>query len=332
MKFESIEKAFQLLDETANIIEQECNCTYLEALAYTAENIFQQAILQDDVSEMTKKRLHKLYDSVSFSQFDSETIRKAYQLAILKGMKQNTQANHQMTPDSIGLFISYLVRKCMENKKEFVLFDPAVGTANLLLTILQQFDKEEIYGIGIDVDDLLVKLAYSSANLMEYSLELYNGDSIKPLLIDPVDVVVSDLPVGYYPDDERASEFQVKSDTDEEHTYAHHLLIEQSVRHLKEGGYGIFIVPNSIFQSSQSSLLQQFLKKETYIQGLVALPISLFKNENSAKSVLIVQKKKEDIQPPKNALLVQLPKLSDARAMQSILKQMDDWFKVEKSK
>ena len=332
LKFESIEKAFQLLDETANIIEQECNCTYLEALAETAENIFHQAILQEDVSEMTKRRLLKQYDSVSFTQFDSETIRKAYQLAILKGMKKNTQANHQMTPDSIGLFISYLVRKCMEGQEHFRLFDPAVGTANLLLTILQQFDREMITSIGIDVDDLLVKLAYSGANLMEYSIELYNGDSIRPLIIDPVDVVVSDLPIGYYPDDERAKEFDVKSDSEEEHTYAHHLIIEQSVRHLKDGGYGIFIVPNSIFQSSQATLLQQFLKKDTYIQGLVALPISLFKNENAAKSVLIVQKKKENLQPPKNALLVQLPKMSDAHAMQNILKQMDQWFKEEKQK
>lgn len=329
MKFENIEKAFQLLDETAITLEQECNCTYLEALAETAENIFHNAVLQEEVSETTKRRLLKEYDAVNFMQFDSETTRKAFQLAILKGMKQNTQPHHQMTPDAIGLFISYLVRKCMEKKDSFTMLDPAVGTGNLLFTILEQFKEEEISSIGCDVDDLLIKLAFNGANLLQKSVELYNGDSIRPLFIDPVDIVVSDLPVGFYPDDTRANEFEVKAN--EGHTYAHHLLIEQSVRHLKEGGYGIFIVPNSIFETEQSSLLQQLLKKHTFIQGLVALPLSLFKNESAAKSVLIIQKKKEDLQPPKNALLVQLPKLSDAPAMQNILKQMDEWFKTEKN-
>ena len=141
---------------------------------------------------------------------------------------------------------------------------------------------------------------------------------------------MSDLPVGYYPDDVRAAEFEVKAD--EGHTYAHHLLIEQSVTHLKEGGYGIFIVPNSVFETEQAPLLNAYLKEHTYIQGLAALPMSLFKSEGAAKSVLIVQKKKEGLHAPKNALLVQLPKLSDGPAMQSILKQMDQWFREEKNK
>ena len=328
LKLESIEQAFHLLDQTAIIIEKECNCTYLEALAETAENLFHNAILQEDLSEMTKKRLLKQYDSFSFDQLDTDTKRKSFQLAILKGMKQNTQPNHQMTPDSIGLFVSYLVRKCMGDSKSFTLLDPALGTGNLVLTILQQFQKEEVYAIGCDVDDLLVKLAYSGANLLEYPIELYNVDSIKPLFIDPVDVVVSDLPVGYYPDDVRANDFEVKAAN--EHTYAHHLLIEQSVNHLKEGGYGIFIVPNSIFESEQASLLQQFLKQHTFIQGLVALPLSIFKNEQAAKSILIVQKKKDGLSAPKNALLVQLPQMSDGWAMQNILKKIDEWFQAEK--
>jgi len=329
LKFESIEQAFQLFEQTAIIIEQECNCTYLEALAETAENIFHRSILQEELSEMTKKRLLKQYDQVDFSQLDEETIRKAFQLAILKGMKENIQPNHQMTPDTIGLFVSYLVRKCMGDKKQFRMFDPAIGTGNLVLTILQQLREVEIHAIGIDVDELLVKLAYSGANLLQHPVELYTGDSLKPLLIDPVDIVVSDLPVGFYPDDERASEFEVS--TADEHTYAHHLLIEQSVRHLTDGGYGIFIVPNSLFESAQSPLLNQYLKKATFIQGLIALPLTLFKNESAAKSILIIQKKKMDMQPPKQALLVQLPNMSNGIEMRQILKQMDEWFKAEKN-
>ncbi|MBD3110467.1 class I SAM-dependent methyltransferase [Bacillus sp. AGMB 02131] len=331
MKFESIEQAFELFEQTANVIEQECNCTYLEALAETADNIFHHSILQEELSEMSKKRLLKQYDQADFSQLDEETTRKAFQLAILKGMKDNIQPNHQMTPDTIGIFVSYLVRKFMGDNKRFRLFDPAIGTGNLVFTIMQQLKECDIHAIGIDVDDVLIKLAYSGANLLQQPLELYTGDSMKPLFIDPVDVVVSDLPVGYYPDDERASEFEVSASDSEEHTYAHHLLIEQSIKHLAEGGYGIYIVPNSLFESAQSVLLNQYLKKATYIQGLVALPLNLFKNESAAKSVLIVQKKKEGIQQPKQALLAQLPHFSNAKAMSQMLQQMDEWFKAEKN-
>ena len=329
MKFESIEQAFQLFEQTANVIEQECNCTYLEALAETADNIFHHSILQEELSEMTKKRLLKQYDQVDFSQLEEETVRKAFQLAILKGMKENIQPNHQMTPDTIGFFVSYLVRKLMGEKKQFRLFDPAIGTGNLVFSIVQQLKEADIHAIGIDVDDVLIKLAYSGANLLQKPLELYTGDSLKPLFIDPVDIVVSDLPIGYYPDDERASEFEVCAS--EEHTYAHHLLIEQSIKHLADGGYGVYIVPNSLFESAQSVLLNQYLKQATFIQGLIALPLNLFKTQAAAKSILIVQKKKEGIQQPKQALLAQLPSFSNSKAMNQILQQMDEWFKAEKN-
>ncbi|MGN1402608.1 MAG: class I SAM-dependent methyltransferase [Bacillus sp. (in: firmicutes)] len=328
LNLDNMEKAFQYIDETAAAIEAECNCTYIEALAETAENIFQGDILQDDLSEMSKARLRKKYESVDFMRLDPTTKRKAFQLAILKGMKQNVQPNHQMTPDTIGIFMSYLVRKFTGGQTQIRLLDPVIGTGNLMFALLEQLKDKDMIAIGSDIDDLLVKLAYNGANLLEHSIELYNGDSIRPLFIDPADIVVADLPIGYYPDDERAKEFDVCAS--EGHTYAHHLLIEQGIRHLKEGGYGLFIVPNSIFQSEQSPLLQNYLKKTCFIQGMVALPVSMFKNEQSAKSILIVQKKQADVTPPKNALLVQLPKMSDAKAMQHMLSQMDEWFQKEK--
>ena len=328
MNFAVVEKAFHVLDETARIIESECNCTYIEALAETAENIFHDDVLQDELSETTRKRLKKQYGSLAFMDLDAVAKRKAFQLAILKGMKANVQPNHQMTPDSIGLFMGYLVGKLSRKEEKIRLLDPVAGTGNLLFTILEQLKGKYVDAVGCDIDDLLIKLAYNGANLLEYPIELHNGDSIKPMFIDPVDIVTADLPVGYYPDDEQAADYSVKAEKG--HTYAHHLLIEQSVRHLKEGGYGLFIVPNSIFESEQSPLLHSFLKEACYIQGLVALPLSLFKSKQAAKSILIVQKKKEGVEAPKNALLVQLPKMSDSRAMQTILSQMDTWFRTEK--
>lgn len=325
----NVEKIFTIIDNTATILREELSCSYLEAVAETGENIFQNTILQDEVSELSKKRLEKEYNSIQFERFGVEEIRKAYQLSVLKGMKEATQPNHQMTPDAVAIFISYLVRKFTENQTSFSILDPAVGTGNLLTTILNQNQAKISASIGVDVDDLLIKLAYVSANLQQHSIQFFNQDSLQPLFVDPVDVLVCDLPVGYYPDDIRASSYVLCAK--EGHSYAHHLFIEQSMKHTKAGGYLLFLIPNQLFNSDQADSLNAFIREYGIIQGLVQLPLSLFKDEKAAKSIFIIQKKGEHVKIPKQALLVDLPKLSDKAAMSGIIERIDGWFKTEKS-
>jgi site-specific DNA-methyltransferase (adenine-specific) len=326
MKIAPVEQLFTLFNETALVLQEELSCTYLEALAETGENLFHGSILQDEISEITEKRLNKQYKEINLENFTKEEIRKAYQLVILKGMKENVQPNHQMTPDSVGMLLSYLVDKFM-TQSSFRLLDPAIGTGNLVTTVLNQLQKN-VQSIGIDIDDLLIKLAYVNANLQEHPVELFNQDSLEPLFIDPVDAVIADLPVGYYPNDVRALDYQLKAEKG--HSYAHHLFMEQSVRHTKSGGYLFFIIPNGLFEGDQAHQLRDFLKEEIIIQGVLQLPISLFKNKNAAKSILILQKKGEGIVAPKQALLANLPNLSSVVEMDNILKKIDKWFQDNK--
>ncbi|WP_173108253.1 class I SAM-dependent methyltransferase [Bacillus sp. KH172YL63] len=323
-----VESLFGIIDETATLLQEELACSYLEAVAETGENLFQGDVLQEEVSELTKKRLNKKYDEAQLSQFDNEHIRKAFQFAILKGMKENVQPNHQMTPDSLGLFISYLVNKFTGDMDKLTILDPAIGTGNLLTTVLNQMPGKETQSIGVEIDEVLIKLAYVGADLQKHPLQLFNQDSLEPLFIDPVDLVLCDLPIGYYPNDLRAQDYELKAE--EGHSYAHHLFIEQSMKHTKDGGYLFFIVPNGLFESPLGSQLQQYLKDKADIQGFLQLPLSLFKNKNSAKSILILQKKKEGIKPPKEVLLAQLPNLSNQRALQDILGKIDQWLAQNK--
>lgn len=326
MKMAPVEQLFTLFNETALVLQEELSCTYLEALAETGENLFHGSVLQEEVSEITEKRLQKQYQEIHLSSFTKEEIRKAYQLVILKGMKENVQPNHQMTPDSVGMLMSYLVDKFIE-LPTFRLLDPAIGTGNLVTTVLNQLQKN-VQGIGIEIDDLLLKLAYVNANLQEHPIELFNQDSLEPLFIDPVDAVIADLPVGYYPNDVRASDYQLKAP--EGHSYAHHLFIEQSVKHTKQGGYLFFIIPNGLFESDQAQQLREYFKEEIIVQGVLQLPISMFKNKNAAKSIMVLQKKGEGIVAPKQALLANLPNLSSAFEMDNILKKIDKWFQDNK--
>lgn len=326
MKISPVEQLFTLFNETALILQEELGCTYLEALAETGENLFHGSILQDELSELTEKRLKKQYEDIHIGRFSKEEIRKAFQLVILKGMKENVQPNHQMTPDTVGMLVGYLVQKFMK-QPTFRLIDPAVGTGNLLTTVLNQLPNK-IDSLGVEIDDLLIKLAYISANLQEHPIEFFNQDSLEPLFIDPVDAVIADLPVGYYPNDVRAADFQLMAN--EGHSYSHHLFIEQSIRHTISGGYLFLIIPNGLFESEQAPQLKEYFKDHVIVQGLLQLPISMFKNKNAAKSILILQKKGEEIQAPKQALLVDLPNLSNASEMDKILTKIEKWFNENK--
>lgn len=326
MNISPVEQLFTVFNETAQVIQEELGCSYLEALAETGENLFQGSILQNELSELTVKRLKKQYGEIHLEKYSNEEIRKAFQLVILKGMKENVQPNHQMTPDTVGMFVGYLVNKFIK-QPTFRLLDPAVGTGNLLTTVLNHLHRE-VDSIGVEVDDLLIKLAYVNANLQEYPIQLFNQDSIEPLFIDPVDAVIGDLPVGFYPNDVRALDYQLKAK--EGHSYSHHLFMEQSVRHTTPGGYLFFIIPNGLFESEQAAHLHEFLKEQVIVQGFLQLPTSMFKNKNAAKSILILQKQGVDVHPPKQALLVNLPKLSNAIEMDKILTKIEEWFQQNK--
>jgi site-specific DNA-methyltransferase (adenine-specific) len=327
MNISPVEQLFTLFNETSVALQEELGCTLLEALAETGENLFHNSILQEELSELTVKRLKKQYEEINLDQYSKEDIRKAYQLVILKGMKENVQPNHQMTPDTVGMLVGYLVGKFVKSSS-FRLLDPAVGTGNLLTTVLNQQLHKKIDSIGIDIDDILIKLAYISSNLQEHPVQFYNQDSLEPLFIDDVDAVISDLPIGYYPNDVRAADFQLKAN--EGHSYSHHLFMEQSVRHTKPGGYLFFVIPNGLFESEQAPKLHEFFKEQVIIQGILQLPLSMFKNKHAAKSILILQKRGPEIQPPKQALLVHFPTLSNAVEMDRILRKIDQWIEENK--
>ncbi|MDQ0161063.1 class I SAM-dependent methyltransferase [Aeribacillus alveayuensis] len=321
----NVEKLFTVLDETAEIIKKELDCTYIESVAETGENLFHGDVLQESISEVSRKKLLKHYQNAHLNVYSNEEIRKAYQLAVLKGLKEASHPNHQMTPDTVGLFLSYLINKFVKDHNKIRLLDPAVGTGNLLTTVLNHLHHKQIQANGIDVDDLLLKLALVGANLQKHPIEFFHQDSLEPLFVDPVDMTICDLPVGYYPNDVGAQKFQLKAD--EGHSYAHHLFIEQSLKYTKPGGYLFFLIPNNLFETKEAPKLHKFIKENAIILGLLQLPLSLFKKGDFAKSIFILQKKSKHAQPPKQALLVELPKFTNKRAMSSIINQIDKWFK-----
>ena len=143
------------------------------------------------------------------------------------------------------------------------------------------------------------------------------------LLVDPVDLVVCDLPVGYYPDDDNAINFEMMPA--EGHAYSHHLFIEQSMNHLKEGGLAIFLTPASLFESDQSAELHRYLKTNAVIRAVLQLPDTLFRSVAHEKSIFILQKPYAEMKGTPDVLLSKVPNMSDKQAMASFLSKIDVW-------
>lgn len=319
----SVDTVFRLLDEAAISIQQEKNMTYLEALVETAEHWYRGDIQTRERDETLAHRLQKHFDTSSFQSVDPETMRKGMQLAVLKGMKEGIQPHHEMTPDAISLFLAYLLNKWMKGTSSYRLLDPAIGTGNLMLALMNHADGE-IAGYGVEADELLLKLASIGANLQQHPLELFHGDSVQPLYVDPVDAVVCDLPVGYYPNDEIAKAYTTAFTTG--HSYVHHLLIEQSLHYLKPGGIALFLIPNFLFESEGSQALRDVMKHEAYIQGVLQLPTSMFKKEQHSKSILMLQKKGNDAKQGEPVLLAELPSFTNESALSDMMGKINEWF------
>jgi len=183
---------------------------------------------------------------------------------------------------------------------------------------------QPIKAFASEIDPTLLKISLLNANLQKKRVEYFHQDSLKPFLLDPVDLVVTDLPVGYYPDDERANHYELKAE--EGHSYSHHLFIEQSLNYTKEGGFLIFIIPEFLFESDQAKQLHAFIQKHAHIIGLIQLPDTAFTSKETKKSIFILQKKGERTKDLKQPLLAMLPSFKNQEAMEDIVMQINNWF------
>ncbi|POZ55330.1 hypothetical protein LYSIN_00112 [Lysinibacillus sphaericus] len=304
---EKIEKLFGMLNEHAEKIEKEQDATLLEGVLDGLE-----AWLDGEVD---------------FSQQGAtkEDVRKSIQIAILKGMRKGSQPNHQMTPDTLGLLVGYFVEQIFADrleKEKLTIMDPAVGTGNLLLTVMNLLDGK-LEASGVEVDELLIQLAAATADLTEQPVSLYRQDALQDLLVDPVDAIVCDLPVGYYPNEEVALDYELCAS--EGMSYAHHLFIEQSINYTKDGGYLFFLAPTHLFESEQSKQLHKYIQKHAWIQAIIQLPDTMFANKALEKSIVILQKQGEAFKAPKEVLLAKVPNMQNKQALAMFFEKVKMW-------
>ncbi len=94
--------------------------------------------------------------------------RKAFQFAYLSLMQEEKiQANHQITPDSIGLILGFLVERFMNNQEELHIVDIASGAGHLSATVKEVLPEIAVMHHLIEVDPVLSRVSVHLANFLE---------------------------------------------------------------------------------------------------------------------------------------------------------------------
>ena len=313
MNFEKIEKAYGYLLENTQIIQNDLQTNFYDAL------VEQNAIYLDGQTELTlvKENNQRLKDL----NLSKEEWRRSFQYLLMKAAQtEPLQANHQFTPDGIGFLLVFLVDQLASSDQVDVL-EMGSGTGNLAQTLMNNCQRSLDY-LGLEIDDLLIDLAASMAEVMKADVNFAQGDAVRPQVLKESDVIISDLPVGYYPDDAIASRYQVASP--QGHTYAHHLLIEQSLKYLKPGGVAIFLAPNDLLTSEQSSLLKKWMQDHAQVLAMVTLPENLFRSANLAKTIFVLRKQEEAVVQP---FVYPLTDLQDQEDLVKFRESFQNWNK-----
>ncbi len=296
----NIEMLFDCFDESATLLYKTYKTSYIDGLVITCENIMANSI-EDKYSDI-KSELQVLLDKVTSIEFDKEEIRKAFQYACLRGFKHANISNQMITPETMGIFINYLISK-LYTRKELIVLDPLVGTGNLITTIANNSDKK-VSLIGIDSDEIMNKLSSALFDMLGYGDGIYCQDTLT-YFGPQSDCIVAD--------------FSGIEETDAYRIIGHH------GDNIQEGGFliGIFnsdiIMPESLIEHSRE------LSETWKLFGLIGLPDKIAKNQN--KSIVIFQRNGELVIIPHKFLLVGLPDFNEKDEMMKVIDQLNDWFK-----
>ena len=287
MDFEKIEQAYTYLLENVQIIQNDLATSFYDAL------IEQNGIYLDGQTNL--EQVKKNNQALKRLALRKEEWLRTYQFLLMKAAQtEPLQANHQFTPDAIGHLMIFIIEQLCPTE-DLSLLELGSGMGILGSSFLTSMNKRVDY-LGIELDDLLIDLAASMAEVMDLQMGFVQGDAVRPQVLKESDIIVSDLPVGYYPDDQTASRYKVAAK--DEHTYAHHLLMEQSLKYLKTGGYAIFLAPTDLLTSPQSELLKSWLTEKAQLVAIIALPDDLFAHGAQSKTIFVLQKKTgEAIEP-----------------------------------
>lgn len=224
--------------------------------------------------------LEKLEDVLSSSQINVDNIREALVHLDIKGFKNLNFDLDQITPDGIALLFAYIVRGIYSEYSKVVILDGNVGCGNLLFGVASSL-LNDIMLIGVDNHELMAKVACMKANLLQLPSKIVLDDFLM-YQNDNIDLVVSDLATYYYQNDAYHSELY-----DMNIRYFPYLFIEHALT-LSKKSLQMYLISNDFFDQDGADSFKKILSTKGHIVSFISLPPSFFKDEKSAKSIMIL--------------------------------------------
>ena len=251
--------------------------------------------------------------------YDKETIRKVYQFLLLKALKELNNPSYDITPEVITMYISHLI-ECIYGDKKISITDLASGSGSLLINIaaLVKGEKEIT---SVDVDSNYVKLQQNIFNLLETNVEIINQDALKPLNIKKQDIVISDVPFGYYADEDNSLNYKLCS-TDGYSLNAL-LFIEQAANYLDENGVGILVIPKKVLELEDN--FKKYLEEDINLNAVITLPDEMFKNASQQKAIILITKKGQT-RLPNQVFLAQIPSFQNKSSYAKFIEEFNEWL------
>lgn len=130
-----MERLFHELDTKTKELNKENGQSFIENLGLAMEQIYRN-------------------DRDLLEQATLADRRKAFQFAYLSLLQeQDIQANHQITPDSIGLILGFLVQQFTQDKKELNIVDLTSGSGHLSATVHEVLIEQTLMHYFVEVED-----------------------------------------------------------------------------------------------------------------------------------------------------------------------------------
>ena len=251
--------------------------------------------------------------------YDKKTIRKVYQFLLLKALKELNNPSYDITPEVITMYISHLI-ECIYGDKKVSITDLASGSGSLLINIaaLVKGEKEIT---SVDVDSNYVKLQQNIFNLLETNVEIINQDALKPLNIKKQDIVISDVPFGYYADEDNSLNYKLCSK--DGYSLNALLFIEQAASYLDEDGVGILVIPKKVLELEDN--FKKYLEEDINLNAVITLPDEMFKNASQQKAIILITKKGQT-RLPNQVFLAQIPSFQNKASYAKFIEEFNEWL------
>ncbi|ADY84765.1 Putative modification methylase [Lactobacillus delbrueckii subsp. bulgaricus 2038] len=324
-----IEKLFGQTLEAVECLQKALNVSLADALVETFDNLESGEIRVEmgAPDQKTVAELEERYAALDYKNWSKAQKEQVYGLLVLKAVNDDGRdANQMPTPPLLATVLTLFMDKLLPKRKQ-VLLDPAVGSGNLLFSVDQQLaaqnhSEDRFDLVGLDNDEEMLNLADVAAHLAGLKADFYCQDALTGWPVKP-DVVVSDLPIGFYANDDNAKNFDLR--TKEGHAYAHVLFVEQIVKNLAEDGFAFLLVPQNMLTGTVGADFMPWLASKVYLQAIVQLPSSLFQSKISQKSILIFQNHGQS-KPPKEVLLTKLENLKKEESLVAFNIKLNEWY------